>query len=149
MDYILTTDRLCKNYRFRALDELSCVKRYNVWICREKSWKTTLMRLICGLQKTDVRNLYAVWDETDGIRGSQRPRMGAVVESPSIYLDMTAEESERTIPNSWNAILGRKLGVAGTGGIANTGKKKAKNIRSACVKGLELQLCLLEIQIYL
>ena len=55
MDYILTTDRLCKNYkRFRALDELSMhVPKGAIYgfVGKNGAGKTTLIRLICGLQK--------------------------------------------------------------------------------------------------
>ena len=91
--------------------------------------KTTLIRLICGLQKAtegDFR-LYGINNYSKEIVRS-RKRIGAVVETPSIYLDMSAEEnlkqqyrilgipSYSTIPDLLKLV-----------GLENTGKKKARN----------------------
>ena len=55
--------------------------------------KTTLIRLICGLQEpsSGEYTLYGRVRNAKDIAKSRR-RMGAVVETPSIYLDMTAYE---------------------------------------------------------
>ena len=67
-----------------------------VLIGQNGAGKTTLIRLICGLQApTDGSfTLYGV-KNTDARIGRSRRRMGAVVETPSIYLDMTAVENLR------------------------------------------------------
>ena len=56
--------------------------------------KTTLIRLICGLQ-TATSGEYTLYGRknTDKEIDKSRKRMGAIVETPSIYLDMTAEEN--------------------------------------------------------
>ncbi len=58
--------------------------------------KTTLIRLICGLQPATGGEftLYGV-KGTDREIGKARHRMGAVVETPSLYLDMTARDNLR------------------------------------------------------
>ena len=58
--------------------------------------KTTLIRLVCGLQEPTSGSftLYGIKNIDKNIVKSRR-RMGAVVETPSIYLDMTAEENLR------------------------------------------------------
>ncbi len=58
--------------------------------------KTTLIRLICGLQPATGGEftLYGV-KGTDREIGKARRRMGAVVETPSLYLDMTARDNLR------------------------------------------------------
>ena len=133
MDYILTTDRLCKNYkRFRALDELSMhVPKGAIYgfVGKNGAGKTTLIRLICGLQKptSGTYTLYGM-RQTESEIAKARRRMGAVVESPSIYLDMTAEENLK----EQYRILGMPSfdgiqELLELVGIANTGKKKAKN----------------------
>ena len=67
-----------------------------VLIGQNGAGKTTLIRLICGLQApTDGSfTLYGV-KNTDARIGRSRRRMGAVVETPSVYTDMTAEENLR------------------------------------------------------
>jgi len=58
--------------------------------------KTTLIRLICGLQNptSGEYTLYGKKSTANDIVQARR-RMGAVVETPSVYMDMTAEENIR------------------------------------------------------
>lgn len=90
--------------------------------------KTTLIRVICGLQKpTDGTYTLYGKENTNPEIVRVRQRMGAVVEAPAIYLDMTAEENIRQ--------QYRILGMPSMDGITellklvgleDTGKKKAK-----------------------
>lgn len=133
MEYILTTNALCKDYkRFRALDELSMhVPKGAIYgfVGKNGAGKTTLIRLICGLQKptSGTYTLYGTKHTASGISKARR-RMGAVVESPSIYLDMTArenlEEQYRILGLPSLDGLEELLELVG---LSNTGKKKAKN----------------------
>lgn len=133
MEYAITTKGLSKHYgRFKALDGLDMnVPKGSIYgfIGRNGAGKTTLIRLVCGLQEpTDGEyTLYGKSSREKGIERSRR-RMGAVVESPAVYLDMTARE---------NIILQyRVLGVPSDDGadellklvgLENTGKKKVRN----------------------
>lgn len=133
MDYILTTEALSKTYgRFKALDNLSMhVPKGSIYgfVGKNGTGKTTLIRLICGLQQPTGGSyrLYGINNNQKTISKARR-RMGAVVETPSIYLDMTAEENLKEqyrvlgLP-SFDSIpeLLRLVG------LENTGKKKAKN----------------------
>lgn len=133
MEYVLKTNALRKHYgRFKALDGLTMkVPRGAVYgfVGKNGAGKTTLIRLICGLQ-TPTSGEYSLYGAACGGRGIQkaRRRMGAVVETPSIYLDMTAEENLE--------MQYRVLGLPSFEGIPellklvgleHTGKKKAKN----------------------
>ena len=133
MEYVLTTDGLSKRYgRFKALDGLSMhVPQGAIYgfVGKNGAGKTTLIRLICGLQMPTAGKLvlYGMDSEEAGIRKARR-RMGAVVETPSIYLDMTAEENLK----AQYRVLGLPSfeGIAGLlelVGLAQTGKKKARN----------------------
>ena len=55
MEYVLTTDHLCKNYgHFKALNQCSMhVPRGAIYgfVGKNGAGKTTLIRLICGLQR--------------------------------------------------------------------------------------------------
>ena len=91
--------------------------------------KTTLIRLICGLQEpsSGEYTLYGRKNTDKDIVESRR-RMGAVVETPSVYLDMTAEDNLK----QQFRILGLPSfeglhGILQLVGLENTGKKKAKN----------------------
>ena len=132
MEYVLTTDHLCKNYgHFKALNQCSMhVPRGAIMDCRkERAGKTTLIRLICGLQRptSGSYRLYGSENTDKKILEAQR-RIGAVVETPSIYLDMTAEENMKEqyyvlgLPSFEGIPQTLKLV-----GLEDAGKKKAKD----------------------
>ncbi len=133
MEYILTADSLSKHYRhFKALSDLSIhVPKGAIYgfIGKNGAGKTTLIRLICGLQEPTSGNykLYGVKNTDPRIHRCRR-RIGAVIETPSIYMDMTAEENLKE--------QYRIIGLPDFGdipellklvGLENTGRKKAKN----------------------
>ena len=133
MEYVLSTENLTKQYKdFKALDHLTMhVEKGAIYgfVGRNGAGKTTLIRLICGLQ-SPTSGEYSIYGKkyTSGDILQMRRRMGAVVENPSIYLDMTAEENIR----EQYAILGRPTYEGITEllelvGLSGTGRKKAKN----------------------
>lgn len=133
MDYVLRTNNLSKYYgRFQALDGLSMnVPKGAIYgfVGKNGAGKTTLIRLICGLQ-SPTGGSYTLIDKESGDRdiARARRRIGAVVETPAVYNDMTAAENIR----QQYRILGlpsyegveELLGLVGLG---DTGRKKAKN----------------------
>ena len=100
MEYVLETNELSKRYRdFTALNGLNMhIPKGSIYgfVGRNGAGKTTLIRLICGLQEPTSGSftLYGV-KNTDAKIERARRRMGAVVESPAVYPDMTAEENLR------------------------------------------------------
>ena len=133
MEYVLTTDHLCKNYgHFKALNQCSMhVPRGAIYgfVGKNGAGKTTLIRLICGLQRptSGSYRLYGSENTDKKILEAQR-RIGAVVETPSIYLDMTAEENMKEqyyvlgLPSFEGIPQILKLV-----GLEDAGKKKAKD----------------------
>ncbi len=133
MEYVLEASGLCKRYRdFTALHGLDMhIPKGSIYgfVGRNGAGKTTLIRLICGLQEPTGGSftLYGVRN-TDAKLPRCRRRMGAVVETPSIYLDMTAEENIRQqylvlgLPSADG--IPELLHLVGLDG---TGRKKAKN----------------------
>ena len=133
MEYVLEANGLCKRYRnFTALNGLDMhIPKGAIYgfVGRNGTGKTTLIRLICGLQEPTGGSftLYGV-QNTDARIGRCRRRMGAVVESPAIYSDMTAEENirqqmlvlELPSPDGTQELL-RLVG------LGDTGRKKVKN----------------------
>lgn len=149
MEYVLKTNNLCKEYRhFKALNGLTMnVPKGSIYgfVGRNGAGKTTLIRLISGLQEPTGGEfeLYGIRNTDKDISKSRR-RIGAVVETPSIYLDMTAEDNIR--------YQYRLIGVPGTGGIKellklvgleNTGRKKARNFSLGMRQrlGIAVALC--------
>lgn len=133
MEYMLTTQSLSKHYKgFKALDGLSMhVPKGAIYgfVGRNGAGKTTLIRLICGLQQPTSGGYTLCGVENGDKRLTAiRRRMGAVVETPSIYLDLTAQDNLKE--------QFRVLGVPTDDGIPellklvgleDTGKKKARN----------------------
>lgn len=133
MEYVLTANALTKQYgHFKALDNFTMrVPKGAIYgfVGKNGAGKTTLIRLICGLQAPTAGDytLYGVKNTDPKVVRSRR-RMGAVVETPSIYMDMTAEENLKQqylilgLP-SFDSIPELLKLV----GLENAGKKKARN----------------------
>ncbi len=149
MDYVLRTNNICKHYKnFKALDGLMMnVPKGSIYgfVGKNGAGKTTLIRLICGLQRPTSGDfeLYGVKHYDKAISKSRR-RMGAVIETPSIYLDMTAEDNLKQ--------QYRILGMPSFDGITellklvgleDTGKKKAGNFSLGMRQrlGIAVALC--------
>ncbi len=149
MEYCLETKSLCKQYgHFKALNGLSMrVPRGAIYgfVGKNGAGKTTLLRVICGLQSPDggEYSLFGVGNKSADLYRARR-RMGAVVETPSIYGAMTSEENLR--------MQHRVLGMPTFDGIeellrlvglADTGKKKAKNFSLGMRQrlGIAVALC--------
>ncbi len=98
MEYCLETSSLGKQYKkCKALNGLTMhVPKGAIYgfVGKNGSGKTTLIRIICGLQEPSSGS-YALYGVGNGDGGVQkvRRRMGAIVETPSIYLDMTAADN--------------------------------------------------------
>lgn len=133
MEYVLEANGLCKRYHnFAALNGLDMhIPKGAIYgfVGRNGAGKTTLIRLVCGLQEATGGSftLYGVRN-TDERIGRCRRRMGAVVETPSIYLDMTAEENIR----QQYLVLGMPAAdgipeLLRLVGLDDAGRKKAKN----------------------
>lgn len=98
MDYILRTFGLCKKYkRQKAVDHADMtIRKGDIYgfVGENGSGKTTIIRLITGLifPCEGSFELFGV-SNTDPKIGEVRRKMGAVVESPSIYQNMSAREN--------------------------------------------------------
>lgn len=149
MDYVLKTNALRKSYRrFDALKGLTMnVPKGAIYgfVGRNGAGKTTLIRLICGLQFPTGGDfeIYGV-KNSDGTITDSRRRMGAVVETPSLYPEMTAEDNLKQ--------QYRLLGMPSFDGITellklvgleNTGRKKAKDFSLGMRQrlGIAVALC--------
>lgn len=149
MEYVLTSNQLYKNYgHFRALSGLSMkVPKGSIYgvVGKNGAGKTTLIRIICGLQSPSLGeySLYGTRNRDPKIVRARR-RMGAVVETPSIYLDMSAADNLKQ--------QYRVLGMPSFDGVnellklvglQDTGRKKAKNFSLGMRQrlGIAIALC--------
>lgn len=134
MKYILTAKDLTKEYSHstKALDRFSIhIPKGAIYgfIGENGAGKTTFIRLICGLQKP-TSGTYTLFGakSTDKNILSSRKRIGAVVETPSIYTEMTAKNNLKQqyqilgLP-SYDGI-DELLHLVG---LSHTGKKKVKH----------------------
>ena len=98
MEYVLQAQELTKSYRGnRVLNGVTMnIRRGDIYgFVGETGWvKTTVIRLISGLIYADSGefSLFGVKNSDPAIL-SARARVGAIVESPSIYLNMSAKEN--------------------------------------------------------
>lgn len=133
MKYILTADNLNKNFRHsHALHNFSMhIPKGAIYgfVGENGAGKTTLIRTICGLQTptSGTYSLYGVKNTDKRIREAQQ-RIGAVVESPAVYLDMNAENN---LKHQYHVLglptydgLKELLHLVG---LEKTGRKKVRN----------------------
>lgn len=98
MENVLTTHQLTKCYgKALAVDHVDMhVNRGDIYgfVGENGSGKTTIIRLITGLifPKSGEFELFGVNNNSPEI-GTARSRIGAIVESPSIYLNMSAYDN--------------------------------------------------------
>lgn len=148
MNDVLKTNALCKAYgHYQVLKGVTMhVPKGSIYgfIGRNGAGKTTLIRLICGLQHP-TSGTYSLYDmnNSDHAIITSRRRMGAVVETPSIYLDMSAENN---IKQQYQILglpsfdgLNELLELVG---LHDTGKKKAKNFSLGMKQRLGIAIAL-------
>ena len=148
MEYVLRTFSLVKTYKdVNVVDNVSMnIPRGQIYgfVGRNGAGKTTLMRLVCGLinKSGGSFTLFGKGDEDRDI-GRARRRMGAMVESPALFGEMTAAE------NLTEHCLA--LGVADRShipyvleyvGLEGVGKKKVRNFSLGMRQRLGIALAL-------
>ena len=148
MEYILETKALEKKYnKFKAIDNLNMhIPKGAIYglIGKNGAGKTTLIRLICGLQKptSGTFMMYGV-SNTDKKMKEERKRIGAIVETPSIRIDATAEDNLKEqykilgLPGEENL-----KEILKQVGLSNTGKKKAKDFSLGMKQRLGIAIAL-------
>lgn len=148
METVLQTNNLEKKYKdFKALSGANIhIEKGAIYglIGKNGAGKTTLIRIICGLQEPTNGDfsIYGVNNNDNNI-ANIRKRMGAIIESPSIYGEMSAKD---------NLIEQYKLvGMPSLDGIEellelvgleNTGKKCVKNFSLGMKQRLGIAIAL-------
>ena len=148
MEYVLQTDNLTKCYKnIPALDGLTMhIPKGAIYgfVGRNGAGKTTLIRLICGLQEPSSGSfsLFGIRNDSKDIVNSRR-KIGAIVETPAIYMEMTAEENlrqqYRILGLSSYADISEILKLVG---LENTGKKKVRQFSLGMKQRLGIAIAL-------
>ena len=148
MEYILEAKNIEKKYgHFKALDNLNMhIPKGAIYglIGKNGAGKTTLIRLLCGLQRptSGEYTLYGTLNNSRKI-AEERKRVGGIVETPSICLDVTAEDNLKEqykiigLPSYDN--LQEILELVR---LNNTGKKTAKHFSLGMKQRLGLAISL-------
>lgn len=149
MDYVLQTKGLSKQYgQSNVINNLNMnIPKGAIYgfVGKNGSGKTTLIRLICGLQQP-TSGAYILYGKSNLDKAilTVRRRMGAVIESPSIYMNMTAEQNlkvqYRTLGLPTYEGIPELLQLVG---LEHTGKKKAKHFSLGMRQrlGIAVALC--------
>ena len=98
MEYVFKCENLSKKYgNFTALDKLNLsIPKGSIYgfVGKNGAGKTTLIRLLCGLQTPTSGSFELMGIKNDDKKITEsRKRLGAVVEAPAIYKDMTARDN--------------------------------------------------------
>lgn len=148
MEYVLEVHNLTKSYKsFKALNNLNCkVPKGSIYglIGKNGAGKTTLIRIICGLQKptSGTYSFYGIKNTDSQIKNFQR-RIGALIESPSIYNNLTAIDNLK--------VQFKLVGMPSFDGIdellslvnlTNTKNKKVCNFSLGMRQRLGIAMCL-------
>ncbi len=133
MDYVFKAEALTKIYgHHKALDNFFMhIPKGAIYglVGKNGAGKTTLLRLICGLQEvtSGEYTLYGISSRKREILNA-RKEMGAVIETPAVYLDMSAtgnlKEQYRILGIRSFDTIPELLKMVG---LENTGRKKARN----------------------
>lgn len=147
-EYVLQTEQLCKDYKgFKALDQVSMhVPKGSIYgfVGRNGAGKTTLMRIVSGLQEpTDGSyRILGICNQEKDI-AQVRKHIGAVIETPAVYLEMTAEDNMKQqcfiLGISDMDKINRTLTFVG---LNRTGSKKVKDFSLGMKQRLGIALAI-------
>ncbi len=149
MEYVVRIQNLNKVYgKFQALNDFSMnIPKGSIYgfVGKNGAGKTTTIRILTGLQKQTKGEveIFSIGNDDKKIT-SARSRMGAVVESPALYMGMTARDNlkQQYIAMGLPSYEGidELLELVG---LADTGKKKVKNFSLGMRQrlGIAVALC--------
>jgi len=147
-EYVLKTKNLTKKYQgTHALHDVSVTMesgRIYGLIGQNGAGKTTLMRLITGLSFPTTGSIELFGHSGEKALQMERKRLGSMIEYPSIVPNLTAKENVklhrimRGIPDK--EVEDELLELVG---LADTGKKKAKNFSLGMKQRLGIAIALI------
>ena len=147
MEYVITSSALTKKYgKHKAVDEADInVPSGSVYgiIGKNGAGKTTLMRILCDLQRADggEYTLFGVSSDDKKIK-NERKRIGAMIEKPMLYPDMTAKENLRIQAEALGLTSFDTEELLKLVGLENTGRKTAGRFSFGMKQRLGIALAL-------
>jgi len=147
-EFILRTNKLTKKYKDDfALENVNVsIKKGEIYgfIGQNGAGKSTLLRLVTGLAFPSSGSIELFGNDNLNELTDAQKRMGAIIENPALFLNMSAYENlevhrlQKGIPG--NDCIPKTLELVG---LADTGKKKAKNFSLGMKQRLGLGIALL------
>lgn len=150
-EYVIKASNITKKYKkHKVLDDLSInIKKGDIYgfVGKNGAGKTTMIRVLTGLviQNEGQVELFGCSDEKEIIK--ERSRIGALIEAPALYLNMTAKENlelikiQRGIPGT--KCIDETLRLVG---LRDIEKKKTKNFSLGMKQRLGIAMALLAIE---
>ncbi|MEG2513372.1 MAG: lantibiotic protection ABC transporter ATP-binding protein [Acetivibrio sp.] len=144
MDTILTTKNLCKNFKKqKANDNISITVRKNSiygLLGPNGAGKSTFLKMIAGMITPSSGEIYfdeKVWERKHLVK------IGAFIESPPIYENLTAFENLKVRALLYNLPNNRIEEVLQIVNLTNTGKKKSGQFSMGMKQRLGIAMALL------
>jgi ABC-2 type transport system ATP-binding protein len=147
-DSVLTTIDLTKKYKDQiALDHVNLtIRKGDIYgfIGQNGAGKSTLLRVVTSLARPTSGGVSLFGESSGAGMIEARKRLGAIIESPTLFPDMTARDNlevhrlQRGIPGK--SCISKTLELVG---LQDTGNKKAKNFSLGMKQRLGLAIALL------
>ena len=143
MKYILQTNGLTKEYSHKkAVDNVSLTVRQGDiygFVGKNGAGKTTFIRMILGLTRVTAGSFSFFDGDTSQ---EHRRRIGSLVESPSLYKNMTAHDNLEMYSIMTGADKAEIGGLLELVGLADTGKKRAADFSLGMKQRLGIAMAL-------
>ena len=143
MNYVLQTNGLTKEYSHKkAVDNVSLTVRQGDiygFVGKNGAGKTTFIRMILGLTRVTAGSFSFFDGDTSQ---EHRRRIGSLVESPSLYKNMTAHDNLEMYSIMTGADKAEIGGLLELVGLADTGKKRAADFSLGMKQRLGIAMAL-------
>lgn len=143
MDYVLQTKELTKIYsNISVVDNVSLnVKKGEIYgfVGKNGAGKTTFIRLILGLAK-QTSGSFTLLSSNDLNRA--RKKIGSLIENPALYTNMTARQNLDIYCTMLNVDKKCIDEILQTVGLADTGRKKARDFSLGMKQRLGIAMAL-------